>query len=115
MYYKTYQYSRCDGNKTLESLNENPEAMTIIDNNMIIIINDVEIYVFPINTIYDNKYIKYTSLSTNTSLTTNTSLSTNTSLTHCLELWYNNYDIYYPTHDSLQLLYTKTIKILNNN
>lgn len=103
MYYKTYQYSRCDGNKTLESLNENPYAQTIIDNNMIIIINDVEMYVFPINTIYDNKYVKYTSL------------SINTSLIHCLELWYNNYDIYYPTHDSLQLLYTKTIEILNNN
>ena len=104
MYYKTYQYSRCDGNKTLESLNENPYAETIIDNNMIIIINDVEMYVFPIDANnYYNKYVKYTSL------------STNTSLTYGLELCYNNYDIYYPTHDSLQLLYTKTIEILNNN
>jgi hypothetical protein len=37
------------------------------------------------------------------------------SLTHGLELCYNNFDIYYPTHDSLQLLYKKTIEILNNN
>ena len=102
MYYKTYQYSSCDSNKTLESLNENPDAKTIIDNNMIIIINDVEMYVFPINTIYDNKYVKYTSLSSNV-------------LLHSVKLWYNNYDIHYPTHDSLQLLYTKTIEILNNN
>jgi hypothetical protein len=109
MYCKTYYITYDCGNKTLESLNENPYAQTIIDNNMIIIINDVEMYVFPINTIYNNKYVKYTSL------TINTSLTTNTSLIHCLELWYNNYDIYYPTHDSLQLLYTKTIEILNNN
>ena len=83
MYYKTYQYSRCDGNKTLELLNE--------------------MYVFPIDiNNYDNKYVKYTSLSSNV-------------LLHSVKLWYNNYDIHYPTHDSLQLLYTKTIEILNNN
>lgn len=106
MYYKTYKYSRCNSNnrnKTLESLNENPYAETIIDNNMIIIINDVDMYVFPIDANYDNKYVKYTSL------------TTNTSLTHSVKLCYNNFDIYYPTHDSLQLLYTKTIDILNNN
>ena len=101
MYYKTYQYSRCDGNKTLESLNENPYAQTIIDNNMIIIINDVEMYVFPINTIYDNKYVKY--------------IMTSEPLTYSLELWYTDDDLLYPTYDSLQLLYTKTIEILNNN
>lgn len=60
MYCKTYQYNAYEyNNKTLESLNENPDAMTIIDNDMIIIINNIEMYVFPINTIYDNKYVKY--------------------------------------------------------
>lgn len=101
-YYNTYDYS----NKTLESLNENPYAETIIDNNMIIIINDVEMYVFPINTNYDNRYVKYT--------TYKPSL-TNNILLHNVKLYYNNYDTIYPTYDSLELLYTKTIEILNHN
>jgi hypothetical protein len=105
MYYKTYQYNGCEyNNKTLETLEKNPDAVTIIDNDMIIIIiNNIEMYVFPINTIYDSKYVKYTPI------------STNTSLTHGLELWYTDDELLYPTQDSLQLLYTKTIEILNNN
>lgn len=102
MYYKTYQYNGYGyNNKTLESLNENPDAITIIDNNMIIvIINNIEMYVFPINTNYDNMFVKYT--------------TTNTPSSHSLELWYTDDDLLYPTHDSMQSLYTKTIEILNN-
>ena len=103
MYCKTYQYNAYGyNNKTLETLNENPDAMTIIDNDMIIvIINNIEMYVFPINTIYDNKYVKY--------------IMTSEPLTYSLELWYTDDDLLYPTYNSLQLLYTKTIEILNNN
>lgn len=108
MHFITYQYSYCEyNNKTLESLEKNPDAVTIIDNNMIIvIINNIEMYVFPINTIYDNMFVKYT--------TTNTSLTHNI-IPHGLELWYTDDELLYPIHDSLQLLYTKTIEILNNN
>jgi hypothetical protein len=102
MYYKTYQYNGYGyNNKTLETLNKNPDAMTIIDNNMIIvIINNIEMYVFPINTNYDNMFVKYT--------------TTKTPSSHSLELWYANDDLLYPTHNSLQSLYTKTMEILNN-
>ena len=108
MHYKTYQYNgHNNNNKTLESLNKNPDAVTIVDNNMIIvIINNIEMYVFPINMKRDSKYVKYT--------TTNAFIK-NSVIPYGLELWYTDDELLYPTRHSLELLYTKTIEILNNN
>lgn len=107
MHYITYQYNGHNNNKTLESLNKNPDAVTIVDNNMIIvIINNTEMYVFPINMNRDSKYVKYT--------TTNAFIK-NSVIPYGLELWYTDDELLYPIQDSLELLYTKTIEILNNN
>jgi hypothetical protein len=104
MHYKTYQYNGCNNNKTIESLEKNHDAVIIIDNNMIIIINNIEMYVFLINTSYDSMFVKYT---------TNKTSLTNNVIPYGLELWYTDDDLLYPIHESLQLLYTKTIEILN--
>ena len=65
-------------------------------------------YVFPINMNCDSKYVKYTPISTNAFIK-------NSVIPYGLELWYNDDELLYPTCHSLELLYTKTIEILNNN
>lgn len=97
---------RTNYKQTVQTLTIDPDAVTIVDNNMIIIIiNKVEIYVFPIKTIDNHVFVKYT---------TSDTFLTSDVLPYGIELGYEDDDLLYPTHESLQLLYEKTNEILND-
>ena len=80
------------------------DAITIVECDLVIIMIGYDMYVFPIKTIDNNVFVKYTTLST---------FLTSAILPHGLYITCGDDDVH-PTLESLHLLYDITQKILND-